>query len=331
MNRIVRSAIFPLLSGLFWTLSCFRVSGQQVTILQEPVWPDSSLYDIVRIDENHFLACGENGALLELEGTGKVKHVNDFPGKDINLLNMLTIGDSMVLIGGEYGWIFRYYPGKGQWESTRIPGLRHRAIYTIVQHHDTIFIAGGANRIARGKRTIPRGFIFYSADGGQNWEKSRLYPGRFVWCLKETPSGLYVSTYSPFGTQIFHRKQGKWKKWGPRTRFLLHDLRAGDQNVAGFGGKFSWNGGRGVSLILPEKNIQLDKPGFLWSIDQKDTIALITASKGRFHYRLAGNQPWQTVNTGISTNFYQGLIVDSTQLLIIGQSGLILSVTGLSY
>lgn len=314
---------------LMLSLSLFQsvLLAQNTITLQAPSTPDSSFYDIAKIDENEFWICGENGILKSVDSFGMMKNIPDFPGKGINLLKIATLSDR-ILISSDNGIIYSYLQSSQSWATLQIPGLSNSAIYSMLPLGDSIIYAcGGHKLIATGKRTIPFGFVFASKDRGESWYPVMKKWNRFFWDLTYDSENDEVIAlgYGPFGSRLFTISKKEVHRTDFRSKYLLHDIEYSNQyGLIACGGKYKKTGAKGKIYCFNEHKAESFKTGgFIWSLILTPSINLLTAGPGNIHFRIAKDENWQSAQILSTGNFYQSVLISKNKVFIVGSAGLL--------
>jgi len=321
--------LFPIL--IFFIALESMVYAQNTWFIQAPASPDSSFYDIIKIQKNEYWICGEHGILKSVDSSGIITDIHGFPGKDNNLLKILKLSDR-ILISGDHGYIYIFFPSSNKWKTIQIPSLKRRSIYSLISLGDSIIYACGGNiPIAKGKRAIPKGFVYISTDMGNSWHKVIRKWNRFFWDIAYNPenSSMAALGYSPFGSRIFEIKNDEFHRSSLHTKLLLHDIEyAPGQGLFACGGQYKKSGGIGKIYWFNQKRTTgFETGGFIWSVMIDQQLNLLTAGPGTIHFSKAGSNRWQSQQILSPGNFYQSVKISGRKVFIVGSGGLLLQIT----
>ncbi len=324
-----RFLLFPLL--LVFIGFGNKIFAQNTLFIQAPASPDSSFYDIIKVQKNEYWICGEHGILKSVDSLGIITDIHGFPGKDNNLLKMLKLSDR-ILISGDKGYIYTFFFSSKKWKTLHIPSLKRRSIYSLLSLGDSIIYACGGNMpIAKGKRAIPRGFVYISTDQGESWRQVINKWNRFFWDMAYNPEQHNVAAlgYSPLGSRIFEIKNDDFQKSAMHTKLLLHDIEyAPEQGLLACGGQYKKSGGKGkIYWFNQKKTIDFESGGFIWSLIFDQQLKLLTAGPGTIHFTTPGSKQWQSKQILSPGNFYQSVKISDRKVFIIGSGGLLLQIT----
>lgn len=264
------------LTTIFFLSACFfpriTVHAQSIRTIEPGNQPDSSYYDIARIDHNEFWVGGENGVLKCLDTLGNVSTLR-MPGPTRHILKIVPAG-RYVYIAADQGTIFRYDRARDTWIHSDYgkQGFDKLTFYDLVVLTDgSLVVAGGNHRVAKkGKIAIPRGFI-------AKIDAELLQAPEFVWkhalqftfslAYDETKNEVYAVAFNGVNSQLFssiddaHTFQRQGSLPGLVHHIRLHD---GEMWYAGAKGiRYSHNGLVGKRGDSP---LALPGDGCIWGL-----------------------------------------------------------------
>jgi photosystem II stability/assembly factor-like uncharacterized protein len=289
--------------------------------------PETSFYDIYKVSDNNFFVACKNGILAQIDSLGNLSQV-DIPAQSNNLLKIERFNDSTLIVVGDQGSINIYRQSSNTWELIQLSAYKGSAFYSLTtDEQNSIYINGGASKIACGEKAIPKGFVLKSTDGGKSWEKIYSKTSRMVWDIQynKTDNKLYAITYAPWGSKLIcSDNHGKsWKTLAKSAkRDLFHALQI-DENGKLFitGGNYNNSGGQGAVYEYANKQIIKHSGSyFMWDLESNQYIDIATCSKGWLMFRLKNNpdNSWQEIHSNANYNLYEVCKISETSFWLVG-------------
>ncbi|MBL6963579.1 MAG: hypothetical protein ISR55_07140 [Bacteroidetes bacterium] len=214
----------------------FTLKGQQVKLIAKGSNPDPSYYDITKINNNEFLAGGEFGVLHSIDSLGRVKII-DIPFECSHILRIKKFR-SQVFIATSNGQLITYFPESKTFSQNTFNYLyKRRCFYDMLILEDgTIYLCGGASRIANGRLAYPNGFVLKTSVHSNSapemiWENKNS----FVWSMyyDVEHDKLLISAFSiPFMKSSILSTSDHGLSWTEEYRIkgLVYDLdKIGDE------------------------------------------------------------------------------------------------------
>ncbi len=199
------------------------VVGQVISPIIQGNHNDSSFYHVARIDENEFWVGGESGILVSIDTIGNISNIK-YPSKGLDLLKILPT-ENYIFLAASNATIYRFDREKGTFDVKYFQELEGKCFYDLIVTKDNkLLVCGGDNDIARGKKSIPRGFIGTIDMDLTNliivWKSFR----RFVWKMEAINDRILAVTYNGFSTTLM--SSGINQKWKKRERIkgLVHSV-----------------------------------------------------------------------------------------------------------
>jgi hypothetical protein len=332
MNNCRRlSVIFLLFLQTAFVINC-TAQIFSVEIIHKPdASSDSSIYDIIRIDEEKFLMTGKNGYLQIIDSENNLFKVSH-SGIHTHLLKAVNFGKNHVIIGGTNGTLVSLDKKSDSISVTQIPHFANACFYDILVVNDScLVLAGGSNKIVDAKICLPRGFIIETSDNGKTWNYVFRNPFRMVWDIeKDSKNNLLASTYSPFNTKIINFKENI-QKTAFKCKTLVHNIEFGP-NDSSFvlAGARNHNYKNTASLlkvdnqeVVLEKD--LSKGGMFWdltSIGDK----YFAVGYGGMIYRIDQNGNIDSYDTNTHESLYELIEISETSFYAVGSNQTILKV-----
>ncbi|MBN4049676.1 hypothetical protein JYT36_00450 [Bacteroidales bacterium AH-315-N07] len=311
----------------FFILS-FHLLAQEVSVIQSSnIKGDSSYYDIYQFNDNEFWIGGEYGILKCLDKSGKLTDIK-FPNKGAHILEIAQFGPDRVIILADKGILYFYDVSLDSWEVKVFPKYKNKALYNICVINDkTAYICGGHSRIAKGKRTLPRGFILKTENGGATWKKCYNNPFKMVWDINYEDNRLYAITYSPFGSKILTSiNEGKsWKRHSFFSKILIHDM----EKIKSFylvGGIRKGKSAGTIGILNTDSLAKLEETSIFWDVSASNLYTLASGSNGIIAYKFNGNVKWVEFKTPIPKNLYAVKFINSNSAYVVGREKTILRV-----
>lgn len=298
----------------------FHSIGQRVHTLLRGNHSDSSFYHITRIGENEFWAGGEYGILKSIDTLGNVKSIN-IPSRGLDILKIERVNDYIYLIT-DNATIYRYDINRKEFTSKHFPKLKGKCFYDMIALPDgQILVCGGASGIARGEKTIPRGFIAI-LDANLNemevvWKSFR----RFVWSMIDAgDNGVIVASFNGLKTRLLNTNDFKrWKK-SAKVNGLVHEISLIDHDIWYSGTKgirFRKNGiwGRKSNGKNPEIT---DNTGCIWSMQRVNGSIVMSTYSGELLILNPKTHERELLAVSNRYSLYDMEKISETKILVVG-------------
>ncbi|RMG61728.1 MAG: hypothetical protein D6722_19225 [Bacteroidetes bacterium] len=258
-----------LVLAAFWPASALR--GQVVLPWQAQYHPDSSYYEVARIDAHTWWVGGENGILYALSDSG-TRQVLTPPGPPVNILKIRRSGDQVYLTGDQ-GTLFRYDLLSGQWQRRSLPAPYRRISFydfAIVPESGTLVLVGGHQKIAKGHLAPPRGIMLrlpMSLEGAP--ERVWAHPGRFVWAIRRglQPDEFIAVAFNGHHSRLWISRDGG-QTFSPEARLpgLVHHLLVHEGHIWYSGTRDLRFRRTGMVGRVGEDPHYMDDIGCVWSL-----------------------------------------------------------------
>jgi hypothetical protein len=202
--------------GFILLIGCRLVAGQATTFLMKGTQDDSSFYSIKKISDNEYWAGGQNGLLKRIDSSGNVSSIN-FPNDGSDILKIEQVNNYVYLVTSN-AVIYKYDMVKKVFTRKQFSAFRNKCFYDmILLKNGGLLVCGGAKRIEKGKRVIPRGFIAYINPEADSIKLIWSCYRKFVWSLcNDSAGGIMASAYNGFNSEII--KTENLISWNKMTR-----------------------------------------------------------------------------------------------------------------
>lgn len=265
----------PLLRVLF-IFSLFMqfdvgLFAQNVRMIQNQYAGDSSYYDIARIAPGRYWMAGENGLLNEIDSAGNI-HKVDFPYPNLNLLRIQT-HNQQIYIGADQGGLFKYNMETGYWSQAAVPkNFKKRCFYDmlLLPEENKLLVSGGHQKIAKGQKTLPLGFIAsIDLDFQQDLQVEHKNSLSFVWAMAYTGGQVYAASFTGLNTKILQSAPANLSfKKQSKVPGLVHHLEAHQGSIFYSGTATTQYAQHGITGIVGSFQNKLEGYGCIWSVKQ---------------------------------------------------------------
>lgn len=305
--------------------------AQVIHSIQSGDHPDSSYYDIARIDENEFWVGGENGILTCLDSLGNVSHMQ-LPVRGRDILKIVPSGQ-YVYLAADQGTIFRYNRLRDTWIYTDFSdqGFGKLTFYDlVVMKSGRLVLSGGHNRIAQGQVAIPRGFVATLDEellGAPQivWRHALMFP--FALEYDEAEDEVFVAAFNGINSQLFSSVDGA-ETFQRRNTIpgLVHDLLWHQNEMWYSGAKGVRYTKTGLAGKVDDKPIEMEGEGCIWSLLPMGDQMYSLAYNGAI---VAANEEFDSYDFKIrpsTTSLYEAAAISATKAYIIGHGRTILMI-----
>jgi hypothetical protein len=322
-------ALFFLLLNLRF---CAHAQVFSVEIIHKPdLSSDSSIYDIIKIEDGKYLMTGKNGYLQIMDSENN-KYKIEYPSINSNLLKAVNYGDNTVVIGGTNGTLIIYNKVSETTITKQIPHFSNVCFYDLANINDTcLILAGGNNKIAEAKKRLPRGFIIETHDLGETWEYVYKNPVRMVWAIgTDSKNSIVASTYSPFNTKIFNFKTNL-KQTFLRCKTLVHaiEIESGDSVLVLAGAKKHNYRNSATVIKINKQEIELNKEltsnGMFWGIKRIGNY-YCAVGYGGLIYRIDDSGNIEMFDTQMKESLYELIKINDESFFVVGSNQTILKI-----
>lgn len=202
---------------------------QTVQILTHEYNPDSSLYDICKINENVCWIGGENGVLLQCDSNGSFCNIVNPEAKGEDILKIIDAGSRMIVCCNRRT-VFMYSKSNKQFKKYTFAKLNKNACFydgTLINDSIAILI-GGNNKIAQGKVAVAKGFVLkfnLNQPGKYEIITKRSFQFYFT-CGNTADSSIVMSSYNGFNSKLFVLKfnNNRLYKINTYPKILFHEI-----------------------------------------------------------------------------------------------------------
>ena len=332
----IEKIIFSFLSCIILNALISPAFSQIISVIQcGNSKPDSSYYDIVRINEGEYWVAGKHGVLKKINETGKVENI-DYPNLGYHILKIAAFDSNNILLCGDKGIIYQYSKNSNSWTTKQIADYSNQCFYNMVTINDsTAFICGGNSKISRGEKSVPNGFILKTIDKGKTWNEVYKNISRMVWDLyfDKSDHKLYAIIYSPLGSNVVCSiNEGlNWEKLSEHYSSLFHSFNKmkdlAKTNFYFAGGKNGNINNYGIIVNAATKEIQKFKnTGMIWDIASNEIYTLAAASKGYVLSKINTSTKWTLLKSQTDVNLYEVAFINSNSAYVIGSNKTILKI-----
>lgn len=248
-----------------------QLFAQHVQMVQNHYEGDSSYYDIARIAPNRYWMAGENGLLNEIDSEGNI-HKVDFPNPNVNLLR-IQAHNQQIYIGTDQGGLYKYDLETGYWSQAAVPkSFDKRCFYDmlLLPEENKLLVSGGHQKIAKGQKTLPLGFI---ASIDLNFQEDLKIEHKnslsFVWALAYSGGQVYAASFTGINTKILRASPESLSfKKQSSVPGLVHHLEASEGSVFYSGTATTKYAQHGIAGKVDGAQQWLEGYGCIWSIKQ---------------------------------------------------------------
>lgn len=321
----------PFFQVFFLILLCVIPSvseAQHISIIQSGDHPDSSYYDIARIDANEFWIGGENGILTCMDSLGNMSHLR-LPLSDRDILKIVPDGN-YVYVATDQGTIFRYHRARDKWiyADYSDQGFGKLTFYDLAVTKDgQLVIAGGHNKIAQGKISMPKGFIA-TVDGDLLQQPTIVWRHAlmFAFALEydQEKDEVFFAAYNGVNSQLFSSIDGAVTFQRRETiPGLVHHLMLHDGEMWYSGAKSFRYARTGIAGKVGEKPLEVVGEGCIWSLLPLDKMYCL-AYNGAIVSPTEDLDAYTFKIRPSMTSLYEAVPISSTKALIVGHGRTIL-------
>lgn len=305
--------------------------AQVIHTIQSGDHPDSSYYDIARIDANEFWVGGENGILTCLDSLGNISHMQ-LPVRGRDILKIVPSGQ-YVYLAADQGTIFRYNRLRDKWIYADFSdqGFGKLTFYDlVVTESGKLVLSGGHNRIAQGQVAIPRGFVATIDEellGAPQivWSHALMFP--FALEYDELEDEVYVAAFNGVNSQLFSSIDGA-ETFQRRNTIpgLVHDLLWHQNEMWYAGAKGVRYTKTGLAGKVDGTPMEMEGEGCIWSLLPMGDKMYSLAYNGAI---VAANEEFDSYDFKIrpsTTSLYEAAAISSTKAYIVGHGRTILMI-----
>ena len=297
------------------------VYSQEIIGWQTAYYPDNSYYDLAQVGPDEYWAAGEGGTLYSLDSTGNILEL-PFPDKEVNLLKILPAG-KRIYLAADQGMLFFYDTNTHRFHSRHLgKKFDQLCIYDMMLlDEDNLLIVGGHNKIAKGEKTLPRGFIArIPSDLKQEPEIVWSNPFSFVWSVTSMPGSeeIIAASFNGLNTHILSSMDmGFSFQKSSKIQGLVHHLAVWKGEVWYSGTKDIRFHRQGIMGKIGNKEQIVVDGGCIWSIlPFKDRLMGLNY-RGELIITHASSLNTVTVKA-TDYSLYEGIKVSPSQALVIG-------------
>lgn len=314
-----------LVAGLFFV----QVQGQSIRTIQQGQAPDSSYYDIARIDANEFWVGGENGILKCLDTLGNVTNLA-LPLRGRHILKIVSDG-RYVFVAADQGTIFRYDRSRDTWIYSDYgkKGFEKLTFYDMeLLNNGTIVVAGGHNRVAKGQVAVPRGFI-------ARIDYDLLTEPEIVWShalmfgfsleYDAAKNEIFATAFNGVNSQLFSSIDDAqtFQRQGTMPG-LVHQLMLHEGEMWYSGAKNVRYANTGIAGKVGKKPMELEGEGCIWSLLPIAGEMYCLAYNGAIVATEPGFTDYDYKIRPAKTSLYEAVAISSKKAFIIGHDRTIL-------
>lgn len=210
--------------------------SQPCKVLTHSYHPDSSLYDICKINQNEFWIGGENGILLQCDTVGSFHNIQNLLNNGEDILKIMNT-ENIILLGCNKKTIFQYHKKTRHFEKFVFHQLHNNAcIYDGTIINDSIAVViGGNNKIAQGKKAMARGFILvFNINNPNNYSIIKRNAFRFYFSCCNSDDGLVIiSAYNGLNSKLFKVNPNNTKitRMCKFPKLLFHEINMANDSL----------------------------------------------------------------------------------------------------
>ncbi|MBT7041114.1 MAG: hypothetical protein HN921_14865 [Bacteroidetes bacterium] len=229
-----KGIFISILTTLLMSNACLY--AQHAQLIQKGGNLDPSFYDITKISDNEYWIGGEFGILNSMDTLGRITPI-ELPFECSHILRIVK-RESDVYITTTDGQLINYnLISKIFKRSTYDQKYRKSCFYDMLILDDgTLYICGGASRIASGKVAYPNGFVLKtSVDKMDDIEVIWKNRNSFVWSMyyEQDKNNLLMSAYSiPLLNSSIYFSNDSGSTWKKEfiIKGIVHDFgQVGDE------------------------------------------------------------------------------------------------------
>lgn len=291
-----------------------------IDILQQgESYEDSSYYDILKVKNDYWIA-GKYGTLKKYSPQNGLSNIA-YPSLGVDIYKMEKLDEDRLIASGDRGTIYFHNIKKKTWESKQIEGYEKACFYNLaVLDPNHIYISGGNSKIAHSKKTVPKGFVLESRDGGLTWNKTYSNPFKMVWCVKknEFDGQMYALMYTINKTHLYKLENGKWDKVEKVGNSIFHEVQF--QSPTDYVATGGWIGKKG-RIHFHNRKVEVDHAGLIWGRTSNEKYEIYPACDGQIvlgnhtnNYKLFGKK----LNKQFS--IYEVVFTSENEALAIGSA-----------
>jgi hypothetical protein len=301
------------------------------TILAPNASGDSSIYDIISINDGLFLMAGKQGFVSCIDSNNTIRSVAS-PTFNMSLLKAENLGQQQIALGSTSGMLLLIDSALAVCQVKQIHHFKYACFYDLLKLNDScLLIAGGNKKLINARKKLPRGFIIVTYDNGETWKYIYRNPFRMVWDIDADGENiLYAASYSPFNTKILEFS-GFRKKTLIKLKSLIHSIaiNPGDTSIMLAGAK-SHRDRTNASLMRIYNNevIPIEtqaNAGTLWDIKHIDGYYIACGSQGMI-YIIGSDGNFTPFETKTKENLYCLVAINNKSFYAVGSNQTIIKV-----
>ena len=283
--------------------------------------PDNSYYDIAQVGPNEYWAAGEGGTLYSIDSSGNITEI-PFPDKKFNILKILST-DGAIYLAGDQGKIFRYERTEKDFQ-TQYYGKKYDQLcfYDMMEMEDgTLLVVGGHNKIAKGEKALPMGFIAHiSPDLSGKPQIVWSNPFTFVWSVIQMPGSdeIVAASFNGLNTHLLSSVDfGQSFQKSNKINGLVHHLQTWNDELWYSGTKSIRFSRKGIIGKVDGPKQQVIEGGCVWSLlPIKDQLLGLNYS-GELIFTETEATHTSTVKA-TEYSLYEGIELSPEKALVIG-------------
>lgn len=291
---------------------------------------DSSIYDIIKIDDTRYLMSGKNGFLQIIDSENRLHQLNR--PTNSSLLKAVKFGENKVIVAGTDGILLIIDKESDSIIVKQLPEFANDCFYDLLVINDSsLVLAGGHNKMVKAKKSLPRGFIIETNDFGETWNYVFRNPFRMVWDIeKDSKNSLIASTYSPFNTKIINIKQN-FRNTILKCKTLVHNIELGpDDSTCFLAGSRKHNYKKTASVLkLNKEKVVLKKEfenkGMFWDLTRIGDYYFAVGYGGMI-YRIDQEGNLDAFDTHTHESLYELVQITENSFFTVGSNQTILKV-----
>lgn len=266
MNSILLRALF-----LLFIITQLEPASyaQRIKMIQSSYEGDSSYYDITEIAPGRYWMAGEHGLLNEIDSEGNITKVN-FPDPSLNILRIQAYQNN-VYVGADQGGLYKFNLLTEKWSQALVPkNFDKRCFYDmlLLPAEGKLLLSGGHQKIAKGQKTLPLGFIA-SIDLEFMEELKLAYKNSFsfIWALEYSAGQVYAASFTGLNTKILTAPSIDlhFKKQSSISG-LVHHLEESAGSIYYSGTASTQYAQHGIAGKIGSPQQRLEGYGCIWSI-----------------------------------------------------------------
>jgi hypothetical protein len=291
----------------------------EITIVNDrKIANDSSFYDMLALDKDHFILAGKFGIIKTIDRNGNITTIkNPLPGNDIYKIDKWD--DENLIACSDKGYVLQYNLKNKIWQTLQVKGYENSCFYSMcIVDEKTAYICGGKSEIAHSLKVVPHGFILATKDRGKTWKKVYSNTVQMVWSISVDPISKEINAlvYQPNRSFIysFNSITSKFEKKIKLGKGLYHDLDYDkNNNWLVVGGKHDGKGTVKNNVIKKEFT-----SGLIWSYSKNKNKELFSTSNSSFILKENNTEKEYILPLKNNYGLYECAFFDETKALIVG-------------